>query len=325
MTQTAFTLDGERDALEAFAAGFDARYGDEGFPASLFEAEPDRAVGSRWRFSVYVPSADADEWHDRLVLMARERELSDDWERLDFGETDWVAETLRALSPVRAGRFLVHGTHDRGAVRASDVAIELDAGLAFGTGHHGTTAGCLRMLDRALRRSRPLRVMDIGTGSGVLAIAAAKAARVPVLATDIDPVAVRVARENGAANGVVVRCECAPGFHSPAFARFGPGRPPARQHPGRSAQAARATDARAPRARRDSDPIGPSAAPTSGDRRILRFARHPLAAGSRGERLANARHAGLRPVLETEEPETEKAAPSPMWRGTAFLSVPRPL
>ena len=168
-----------------------------------------------------MPSVDADEWHDRLVLMARDRKLSDDWERLDFGETDWVAETLRALSPVRAGRFLVHGTHDREAVRAGDVAIELDAGLAFGTGHHGTTAGCLRMLDRELRRRRPRRVMDIGTGSGVLAIAAAKAARVPVLATDIDPVAVRVARENCIANGVEVRCERAAGFHSPAFGEIG--------------------------------------------------------------------------------------------------------
>lgn len=221
--QTALTLDGSREALEAFQAGFDARYEDDGLPSSLFQADPDLAEGSRWRLSIYVPSDAADEWLDRLVLMARERGLSDDVERTAFAETDWVAETLRELAPVRAGRFLVHGSHDRGAVRAGDIAVEVDAGLAFGTGHHGTTAGCLRMLDRELRRGRPRCVVDVGTGSGVLAIAAAKAARVPVLATDIDPVAVRVARENARANGVApfVVCETAAGFHSPAFDAFG--------------------------------------------------------------------------------------------------------
>ena len=223
MDQTALTLDGEREALTAFAAGFEARYGDEGLPASLFQADADLAEGSPWRFSVYVPAVDADEWLDRLVLMARERQLDDDVERTDFGETDWVAETLRALSPVRAGRFLVHGSHDRDVPRPGDIALEIDAGLAFGTGHHGTTAGCLLALERVLRRGRPHRMMDVGTGSGVLAIATAKATRQRVLATDIDPVAVRVARENARLNGVgsLVRCATAAGFEAPAFDAFG--------------------------------------------------------------------------------------------------------
>ena len=222
--QTALTLDGPHDALAAFEAGFDLLHGGHGCPTALFQTDPDLAEGSPWRLTIYVAAAEADEWYDRIVLMARERGLSDDVERTDFSETDWVAQTLRDLAPVRAGRLVVHGSHDRDAARTGEIAVEIDAGLAFGTGHHGTTSGCLCMLDRTLRRARPRRVMDIGTGSAVLAIAAAKAARVPVLATDIDPVATRVARENAKLNGVapLVRCETAAGFASPVFDAFGP-------------------------------------------------------------------------------------------------------
>jgi ribosomal protein L11 methyltransferase len=137
---------------------------------------------------------------------------------------DWVARSLEGLAPVAAGRFLVHGGHDRARVLANRIGIEIEAALAFGTGHHGTTRGCLLALDRLLKSSRPHRILDIGTGTGVLAIAAARALHYPVLAVDIDPVSVRVARDNvrlnraGArvavmrANGVAGRrvCERAP-------------------------------------------------------------------------------------------------------------------
>jgi ribosomal protein L11 methyltransferase len=103
---------------------------------------------------------------------------------------------------VRAERFLVHGRHDRGRRLANDIAIEIEAGEAFGTGHHGTTAGCLLAIDRAARSGQRRRPLDIGTGTGVLAIAMAKVWHVPVAATDIDPVAVRVAAENARLNGV---------------------------------------------------------------------------------------------------------------------------
>ena len=221
--QSALTIHGSRERLEALAAAFEHRHGEHGLPLSLHEREPDRAEGSAWSLSLYVATVEADDWLDLLVLLAREQGLGDDVEREDFAPVDWVAQTLRELSPVRAGRFLVHGSHDRAAVRVNDCAVEVDAGLAFGTGHHGTTAGCLRMLDRALRRGRPRRVVDVGTGSGVLAIAAAKAARVPVLATDIDPVAVAVARANARSNGVgvFVHTQAAAGFEAPAFGTFG--------------------------------------------------------------------------------------------------------
>ncbi len=117
-------------------------------------------------------------------------------------DTDWVAKSLEGLPPVRAARFIVLGSHDRARRLPNEIAIEIEAGEAFGTGHHGTTAGCLIAIDR-LARTRPIRsALDVGTGSGVLAIAIAKAAKARVLASDIDPVATRVAKENVALNGV---------------------------------------------------------------------------------------------------------------------------
>ena len=116
--------------------------------------------------------------------------------------TDWVTKGLDGLTPVEAGRFVVHGKHHRMRVPANLIAIEIEAALAFGTGHHGTTRGCLIALDRILKARRPRSILDIGTGTGVLAIAAAKALRRPVLASDIDAPAVRIARENARINRV---------------------------------------------------------------------------------------------------------------------------
>src|SRR6266404_1619948 len=101
---------------------------------------------------------------------------------------DWVAASLGELEPVAAGRFTVHGAHHRAGVARNRIGIEIEAALAFGTGHHGTTRGCLLALDRTVKDSRKRRsCLDIGTGTGVLAIAAAKALRIGVLASDIDP------------------------------------------------------------------------------------------------------------------------------------------
>lgn len=139
-------------------------------------------------------------------------------------QIDWIAKSLEGLKPVRAGRFLVHGSHDRDKRRPGDLAIEIDAGQAFGTGHHGTTAGCLEMIDAVLKSSEPLNALDLGTGTGVLAMAIAKLRHIPVLATDIDPVAVTVARDNARRNGIVegVDFVTAPGFHHSAFGKYGP-------------------------------------------------------------------------------------------------------
>ncbi|MFY9639650.1 MAG: 50S ribosomal protein L11 methyltransferase [Rhodomicrobium sp.] len=117
-------------------------------------------------------------------------------------DMDWVAETQRSLPPVRTGHFIVHGSHDRGRAM-SQWAIEIDAGRAFGTAHHGTTKGCLLAIAGLPAAMKPRSVLDLGTGSGVLAIAAAKAFRHSprIVAADIDPVAIAVASENCRKNG----------------------------------------------------------------------------------------------------------------------------
>lgn len=137
---------------------------------------------------------------------------------------DWVKASLEDLVPVPAGRFIVHGQHDRARIAPNKLGIEIEAALAFGTGHHGTTRGCLLLLDHVLKAWRPRRVLDLGTGTGVLAIAAAKALHEKVLASDIDPPSVQVARENARLNvaGHLVQAIRATGFAAPQFAAAAP-------------------------------------------------------------------------------------------------------
>ena len=137
---------------------------------------------------------------------------------------DWVKASLEDLVPVPAGRFVVHGQHDRARVAPNKLGIEIEAALAFGTGHHGTTRGCLLLLDHVLKAWRPRRVLDLGTGTGVLAIAAAKALHEKILASDIDPISVEVAQENARLNmsGHLVQAIRATGFAAPQFAQSGP-------------------------------------------------------------------------------------------------------
>jgi ribosomal protein L11 methyltransferase len=126
-------------------------------------------------------------------------------ERLVFttiAARDWVSQSLEGLAPVAAGRFVVHGAHHRNRVPPNRIGIEIEAALAFGTGHHGTTRGCLIALNQILNRRDPRRILDIGSGTGVLAIAAARATRRPVLAGDIDAMSVQVARDNARLNRV---------------------------------------------------------------------------------------------------------------------------
>ena len=137
---------------------------------------------------------------------------------------DWVRASLEDLVPVPAGRFVVHGQHDRDRVAPNKLGIEIEAALAFGTGHHGTTRGCLLLLDHVLKAWRPRRVLDLGTGTGVLAIAAARALHEKVLASDIDPPSVQVARENARLNvaGHLVQAIRATGFSAPQFVAAAP-------------------------------------------------------------------------------------------------------
>ncbi|MGB7035353.1 MAG: 50S ribosomal protein L11 methyltransferase [Xanthobacteraceae bacterium] len=196
-----------------------------------------RAGFGRWRVSVFFGSAIDQARIRNLVKVAAGTAMADALTFEHVAEKDWVAESLAGLKPVAAGRFVVHGAHDRGAALPNRIGIEIEAALAFGTGHHGTTRGCLLAFDGLIKLSskrrpnvsrhpevaakRPSKdagrgvravarrgslcshlrvtgphILDLGTGSGVLAIAAARALHRRVLAVDIDAVAVRAARDN---------------------------------------------------------------------------------------------------------------------------------
>jgi ribosomal protein L11 methyltransferase len=220
MNQARLFFSAGAEAAERAYARIEAEFEEDGFPLAVVETDEERRIRE---VSLYAPDGD-DAVEARLRAVLEELALGIDLRREALPEIDWVARSLEGLRPVRAGRFLVHGSHDRDKRRPGQIAIEIEAGLAFGTGHHGTTAGCLEMLESVAVRERPRNALDLGTGSGVLAIALARLVRVPVLATDIDPVAVEVARDNARLNqvGSGIELRAAPGFHDPAFAARAP-------------------------------------------------------------------------------------------------------
>lgn len=164
---------------------------------AAFETEDD----GPWLLEAYF-SKQPDEVAIRDLLRPIVGEEADKGVFLPLAQQDWVKASLEGLKPVRAGRVFVHGSHDRDERRVNDVSIEIEAALAFGTGHHGTTKGCLLAFVDELKLRKPRHVLDVGTGTGILAFAAAKILKRPVVAGDIDPEAVRVAKENARLNGI---------------------------------------------------------------------------------------------------------------------------
>jgi ribosomal protein L11 methyltransferase len=154
----------------------------------------------RWRVAMYFRAAPDETMVRRLTAAAAGTAVAKALRFERVAAKDWVRESLAGLAPVAAGRFIVHGAHDRARIPHNRIGIEIEAALAFGTGHHGTTRGCLLALDWLCKSLPRRRILDLGTGSGVLAIAAARALRRPVLATDIDGSAVLAARANAALN-----------------------------------------------------------------------------------------------------------------------------
>jgi ribosomal protein L11 methyltransferase len=139
-------------------------------------------------------------------------------------DTDWIKLSQEGLPPVRAGRFFIYGAHDGGEVPRGTIPIRIEAGLAFGTGHHETTALCLAALSDLAKRRRYTNVLDLGCGTGLLAIGAAKLWRRRVIASDVDPIAVEVTRANARANGeaALVHANVADGLASPPLATRAP-------------------------------------------------------------------------------------------------------
>ncbi|KUL95623.1 ribosomal protein L11 methyltransferase [Bosea sp. WAO] len=169
---------------------------------SAFEVESGvttLSLNEPWKVEIYF-SSHPDEEAVRDLLRPIVGAVIDGTPFTTVSQQDWVANSLEGLKPVRAGRVLVHGAHDRETVRINDVAIEIEAALAFGTGHHGTTSGCLLALDAELKKRRPRNAIDVGTGTGILALALAKQIKRKVVAGDIDAVAVEVAARNARLN-----------------------------------------------------------------------------------------------------------------------------
>lgn len=196
--------------------------------ASAFELEPNMrdwnpSLGP-WVVEAYFSDEPDPDYLRELIASIAGADVAARVEFDRVAEQDWVKNALEGLVPVRAGRFLVHGSHDRNRARNHEIALEIEAALAFGTGHHGTTRGCLLMLDQVLKQRRPRNILDVGTGTGVLALAAARSLRMKVAAGDIDPISVEATRANARINGATpwIRPVTARGTQHPDLRNGGP-------------------------------------------------------------------------------------------------------
>ena len=214
---SALTTTTSKDSADQLAEALE-RLVPEPMGIGVFEVE---GGAGRWEVGAYF-----DETPDEAGLaLAATMVSAAPFAVSEVGQTDWVAQVRRELPPVHAGRFLVHGAHDRDAASNARYALEIEAAMAFGTGHHGTTRGCLTAIDRLDRIGvRPQRIADIGCGTGVLAMAAAALWKTPVVASDLDPIAVDTAQANFRANGLgrAGMLYCAPGFKSREIQAKGP-------------------------------------------------------------------------------------------------------
>jgi ribosomal protein L11 methyltransferase len=209
------TARGPRGDAESAAAAIDADPVLEGASYSIIEEDESRGL---WRIDLYPTSdEEADGLLSLLNARAALRVVAE-----PLADADWLAMALSGLPPVRAGRFFVFGAHDAGRIPVNAVALRIEAAAAFGTGHHGTTLGCLVAYHDLLKARRFGRALDIGTGTGVLAIAAARTGSRVALGTDIDPVSVRIAAENAALNQARARFVHANGLGDRAIAAATP-------------------------------------------------------------------------------------------------------
>ena len=197
---------GSRAAAEAAAEAIDSDVLLEGATYSILEEDEDRDI---WRIDAFPTSEEEVE-----ALTARLADHPGVTVKVEpLADADWLAMSLSGLPPVRAGRFFVYGAHDQGRVPPNAVNLKIDAGAAFGTGHHGTTVGCLVAYDELLKRERFEKVLDVGCGTGVLAIAAARTGAALAVGTDIDAPSVRIANENAKLNQANARFVHASGLN----------------------------------------------------------------------------------------------------------------
>ncbi|CAK01918.1 50S ribosomal protein L11 methyltransferase [Bartonella tribocorum] len=186
-----------KSEAERFYTLIEIAFEEEGYPLALVEIDEKNAV---YELSLYIDQDNQERIskHFAKILSIDPHEINHEV----LPNIDWVQKSLEGLQPVHAGPFFLHGSHNRNDIPQGVFPIEIDANQAFGTGHHGTTAGCLEMIAKVIKHENPQNALDLGTGSGVLAIAIAKLKPIAILATDIDPIAIKVAQHNMALNGV---------------------------------------------------------------------------------------------------------------------------
>ncbi len=195
MTDPAYQIiaRGPRKDAEAAAEAIDIDPMLEGATYSILEEDEDRGI---WRIDAFpTTSEEAAGLRDTLAGFDTLKVTTE-----VLADADWLAMALSGLPPVRAGRFFIYGVHDRGRTPVNTVNLRIEAGAAFGTGHHGTTVGCLLAYDRLLKAHSFARVLDVGAGTGVLAIAASRTGTRTAVGTDIDRVSVRISKENARVN-----------------------------------------------------------------------------------------------------------------------------
>lgn len=217
-TWSALTKAKGRNAADALAQACEDDLTPEPVGTGVFEIEDGSEL---WEVGVYFDEAPDEIALDLLAAVHG----ADPFVVSELPEVDWVAKVRRELAPVVAGRFFVHGAHDAEDVPDDAESLCIEAAMAFGTGHHNTTKGCLLALDRLVDAGeQPHRVADIGCGTAVLAMAAARVFPGVVVAGDIDPVAVDTAQANVTANGLMGRVECvmAEGFSHPLLHEAAP-------------------------------------------------------------------------------------------------------
>ena len=213
--------EGNAREIQAAAKHPEVIFEEDGFAISNFEIDEDKGL---WALSLYPSKEEISNAHKTALAELSAQSISLPLQVVELEDQDWVTKSLEGLVPVEAGRFIIHGSHDRGLDTKGRIAVQINAGQAFGTGHHGTTAGCLKVLSQELRGFHPMRILDLGTGSAVLAIALAKMLKQEIVATDIDPVSIETANENIRINEVhpFVKTAVAAGFSHPLFRQKGP-------------------------------------------------------------------------------------------------------
>ncbi len=206
---------GPRQVAESAASAIDDDVFLEGTTYSILEEDEDHDV---WRIDAFPTGEEEDQRIQEVLKGFAGLKVATEV----LADADWLAMALSGLPPVRAGRFFVYGIHDRGKAPSSTVNLRIEAGAAFGTGHHGTTVGCLLAYSDLLKSKRFNRVLDVGAGTGVLAIAAAKTGTRVAVGTDIDPISVRISNENAKLNSAQARFVHAAGLEHEAVRKDAP-------------------------------------------------------------------------------------------------------